>query len=107
MSTNGSSTPEDFEKRVTGLEKQLRFLKRVTAGLALLVCLMGFAGWKSYKAGVRGVVEARCIELKDANGHMRAKLTMRPGGPALEFYDANGKVTWVAPEEMKLLPLEL
>jgi hypothetical protein len=91
-----------LESRIDRLEKERRMGKRIgLAGLLFLACigLMGQAKQRrtptpspatpSPTPGPK-IVEAESFVLKDANGRVRAELTMSGGGPSLKLRDEKG-----------------
>jgi hypothetical protein len=85
--------------RVRKLEVQTRIWQ--VAGLLVLLAL-GFSRTANVMAQQAGqatplratTVEAQDFLLKDAGGTVMGQLTVRDGKPALELYDASGKITW-------------
>jgi hypothetical protein len=85
--------------RVRKLELQTRLWQIV--GL-LALSTLGFSRTANLMAQQVGqaaplratTVEAQDFLLKDTSGAVMGQLTVRDGKPALELYDASGKVTW-------------
>ena len=83
-----------LQERVERLEAQNRQLKSV--GLAVLL-LLGASMLMGQSAGDKGKIEAQELVLRDADGRLMASLgTLKQYGmtmgPALRFYDSDGKV---------------
>lgn len=129
-----STTPnlQSLIARVEKLESQNRRWKLAAAVLTLFSASLVLGGAKLADRIDPQVIHARSVEaqdfvLKDEDGRVHARLTMTPNkleilgrsvivgpgddgrtvlfaGPALQFYDQNGKLIWTAPQKPTLVP---
>jgi hypothetical protein len=97
--------PEETEvtlmRRIDRLERDNRKIKRVAAGLGLLLAASVLLAAKSE----RRVVEANRFVLQDEKGQVRGELAVDKNGAAsLRLLGANGSITFQAPERRRLAP---
>ena len=121
----------DLRSRIQQLEVQNRRWNVISTTAVLVVGSLMLMGAKrddrvespTIKAST---VESREFVLKDAQGHIRARLSLPPTGrvvqgpgyyplappqvvsnqAALQFYDENGDVVWIAPTSPSVIPLK-
>jgi hypothetical protein len=103
---NSDQVPNSLVQQVSRLEKRSRLLVRLNLFLVVVVCLMLPAGWKFYREAMSGVVDCRSLALRDAGGQIQARLGVKGDEPALELYDARGKVLWSAPAQVGIMPVQ-
>jgi hypothetical protein len=83
--------------RVTRLEQDLRWLKRVNAVTAVI--LAGFAVVVVILVlhSTPATIQAERFVFRDAGGRTRAALVVSSDPPVLQLMDSGGKVRWQAP----------
>ena len=88
---------QDLERRLELLERaNRRWRMAFTVAAAVLGCvlLLGAAEPDFIRPVVRAHrMEADSFLLRDEHGSVRARLENTDGGPVLEFYDDNGRVS--------------
>jgi hypothetical protein len=110
--------------RLDKLETQARRWKLASIFLALSSALLILMGARFADHIDSSIIRARSVEaedfiLKDQDGQVHARLSLRPhskkfgqsfsASPAgtassLEFYDQNGEVIWTAPQSPTMVP---
>jgi len=86
---------ESLEQRVQKLESQNRLVKYL--GLIFLLLFVSVAA-RSPKQ-LDAVAQAHKFELRDAEGKLRAELSLLEGSPALRFFDANGETQSIVADD--------
>ena len=102
--SNGTGEKELIESRVERLEKQNRRMKRGVLACLVAITSFGLMGQTQRKPArppaapapvpapfvMPKNIEAESFVLKDANGHVRAELSMGGTGPSFKFRDQSG-----------------
>jgi hypothetical protein len=106
---------DDINRRLSALEKQLRFWKGIILISVVVLLVLGVAAFTPQGTTLgrqdRGVLQvpldralANEFVLMGEDGNVYARLTLRRGNPVLNFYDENGRVIWSAPPKVSTKP---
>lgn len=105
MNSQANVDPKELSDRLVQIENRNRLLMRCNFLLVATICLMVFAGWKSYPQSFSEWVNCQGLSVKDASGRTRAILSVKGNETTMQFYDATGRVTWSAPPRVGLSPI--
>jgi hypothetical protein len=105
-------TEIDFSElmdRVRKLERQNRCWKLASFFLLFVVASTLATGLVAQEKIEPPLMQAKTVEaqsfvLKDTDGTVRAKMTMKAGRPSFELYDQTGKVVWSVPSKPQFIP---
>ncbi len=88
------------------LERQLRKWKAFALTVTALLLALLSVGFMQAQRMPADSIRAERFVLQDERGHVRARMWVGPKGPALEFYDDQGRVIWSAPPQPRVRPVE-